>query len=100
MESRTRPPSSSSSARWDYGATRCAYVPDNPAKDFVAPHRLGWRTVRVRRMGSLRANAPSGDDIDAEITSLDDLDTALAWDDFPTSNHTTNDFHRGIAPSE
>jgi hypothetical protein len=51
-------------------------------------------------MGSLRANAPSGDDIDAEITSLDDLDTALAWDDFPTSNHTTNDFHRGIAPSE
>jgi putative hydrolase of the HAD superfamily len=60
---------------------RCAYVADNPAKDFVSPHRLGWRTVRVRRLGSLRADAPSGGDIDAEITSLDDLDTALAWDD-------------------
>jgi hypothetical protein len=79
---------------------RCAYVADNPAKDFVSPHRLGSWTVRVRRLGSLHTNAPSGGDIDAEITSLDDLDTALAWDDCPTSNHTTNDFRRGIAPSE
>jgi putative hydrolase of the HAD superfamily len=79
---------------------RCAYVADNPAKDFIAPHRLGWRTVRVRRLGSLHANARSGSDIDAEITSLDDLDSALAWDDCPTSNHTTNDFRRGRAPSE
>src|SRR5690606_21592952 len=30
---------------------RCAYVADNPAKDFAAPHALGWRTVRVRRPG-------------------------------------------------
>ena len=40
---------------------RCAYVADNPAKDFVAPHRLGWRTVRVRRAGGLHAEEPSGD---------------------------------------
>ncbi|HEX6570281.1 MAG TPA: glycosyltransferase [Acidimicrobiales bacterium] len=59
---------------------RCAYVADNPAKDFVAPHRLGWRTVRVRRPGSLHADVPSGDDVDAEITSLADLDSALGWD--------------------
>lgn len=59
---------------------RCAYVADNPAKDFVAPHRLGWRTVRVRRPGSLHADVPSGDDVDAEITSLADLDAALAWE--------------------
>jgi putative hydrolase of the HAD superfamily len=60
-------------------ADRCAYVADNPTKDFVAPRRLGWRTVRVRRPGSLHADVPSGDDVDAEITSLDDLDAALAW---------------------
>ena len=59
----------------------CAYVADNPAKDFVAPHRLGWRTVRVRRPESLHADVPSGADVDAEIASLDDLDAALAWDD-------------------
>jgi len=62
---------------------RCAYVADNPAKDFVAPHRLGWRTVRVRRPGGLHADVPSGDDVDAEITSLADLDTALAWEPQP-----------------
>jgi putative hydrolase of the HAD superfamily len=66
---------------------RCAYVADDPAKDFVAPHRLGWRTVRVRRLGSLHANVRSSGDIDAQITSLDNLDTAIAWDDSPTSNH-------------
>lgn len=58
---------------------RCAYVADNPAKDFVAPHRLGWRTVRVRRPGGVHAEVPSGEDVDAEITSLADLDAALAW---------------------
>ncbi len=67
---------------------QCAYVADNPAKDFVAPHRLGWRTVRVRRAGGLHAEAPSGDDVDAEITTLADLDAALAWDpdDLPRAN--------------
>jgi glycosyltransferase involved in cell wall biosynthesis/FMN phosphatase YigB (HAD superfamily) len=59
---------------------RCAYVADNPAKDFLAPHRMGWRTVRVRRPGGLHAGVPSGDDVDAEITSLADLDGALGWD--------------------
>ncbi len=27
----------------------CVYVGDNPAKDFVAPNRLDWRTVHLRR---------------------------------------------------
>jgi glycosyltransferase involved in cell wall biosynthesis/FMN phosphatase YigB (HAD superfamily) len=64
---------------------RCAYVADNPAKDFVAPHRLGWRTVRVRRPGGLHAEVPSGDDVDAEITSLADLDAALGWEADPAA---------------
>jgi glycosyltransferase involved in cell wall biosynthesis/FMN phosphatase YigB (HAD superfamily) len=55
----------------------CAYVADNPAKDFRAPHALGWRTVRVRRSGGLHANVPSGDDIQAEIHTFGDLDAAL-----------------------
>jgi putative hydrolase of the HAD superfamily len=31
----------------------CAYIADNPIKDFIAPNRLGWRTIRVRRPGGL-----------------------------------------------
>lgn len=27
----------------------CTYVADNPAKDFIAPKWMGWRTVRVNR---------------------------------------------------
>jgi putative hydrolase of the HAD superfamily len=29
------------------------YIADNPAKDFVAPNRRGWRTIRVRLEGQL-----------------------------------------------
>ena len=37
----------------------CAYVADNPAKDFLAPNRLGWLTVQWRRRGQVHArNAP------------------------------------------
>lgn len=28
------------------------YVGDNPAKDFIAPHRLGWRTIGILDEGS------------------------------------------------
>ncbi|HEX5367223.1 MAG TPA: glycosyltransferase, partial [Acidimicrobiales bacterium] len=59
---------------------RCAYVADNPVKDFAAPRGLGWRTVRIRRPGGLHADLPSGDDVDVEITTLADLDAALGWD--------------------
>ena len=31
------------------GGAHCAYLGDNPRKDFTAPRRLGWRTARVRR---------------------------------------------------
>lgn len=55
----------------------CVYVADNPAKDFVGPRSLGWRTVRVRRRLSLHAEIASGDDVDHEITNLDQLDALL-----------------------
>jgi putative hydrolase of the HAD superfamily len=54
-----------------------AYIGDNPAKDFLAPRRLGWRTVRLRRAGSLHEQVRSGPDVDVEITDLDDIEEAL-----------------------
>jgi putative hydrolase of the HAD superfamily len=57
----------------------CAYVADNPAKDFAGPRSRGWRTVRVRRECSLHAAAASGDDVDAEINGFTELDDGLGW---------------------
>lgn len=52
------------------GGDACVYVADNPAKDFVAPRSLGWRTVRVRRAAGLHRHRPSGSDVDVEIADL------------------------------
>lgn len=49
---------------------RCAYVADNPLKDFQAPHALGWHTVRVRREGGLHARLPSGPEVHHEVQDL------------------------------
>ena len=57
----------------------CAYVADNPAKDFAGPRLCGWRTVRVRRSGGLHASVASGADVDAEVTGFATLDEALGW---------------------
>jgi putative hydrolase of the HAD superfamily len=46
------------------------YVADNPKKDFIAPKRRGWRTVRVRRHGGLHFAAASGTDVDNEADEL------------------------------
>jgi putative hydrolase of the HAD superfamily len=46
------------------------YLADNPGKDFVAPHAMGWRTVRVRRPESLHAATRGDDDVDFEVTDL------------------------------
>jgi putative hydrolase of the HAD superfamily len=60
---------------------RCAYVADNPAKDFAGPASLDWTTVRVRRPGQLHEGVPSGGDVEVEISDLDALDDVLhhAW---------------------
>ena len=36
-------------------AKDCVYVADNPTKDFVAPNRLGWRTVQISRADGVYA---------------------------------------------
>jgi putative hydrolase of the HAD superfamily len=58
-----------------------AYVADNPAKDFVGPASLGWKTVRVRRPASLHWSAGSGAGVDAEIQDLSGLEPVLELSD-------------------
>ncbi len=52
------------------------YIADNPAKDFIGPRRLGWRTVRLRRPEGLYAKdeAAPGADAEVAVESLDDID--------------------------
>jgi len=55
----------------------CVYIADNPSKDFAGPRSLNWKTVRIRRPGGLHELAPSGPDVDHEITELSQLSGAL-----------------------
>jgi putative hydrolase of the HAD superfamily len=53
--------------------TQLVYVADNPAKDFQAPRRLGWQTLRLRRSGGIYADQPSGEAVDGERIDLSDF---------------------------
>lgn len=55
------------------------YVADNPAKDFLAPRALGWRTVQIDRPGAVhcRTSPSPAHSADICVTSLADLDAAL-----------------------
>lgn len=48
-------------------AAEYAYVGDNPAKDFLAPNRMGWASVRVRRPGTEHALAEAAPDAAAQF---------------------------------
>lgn len=58
---------------------RCAYVADNPAKDFVAPNRLGWRTVQLRWWGQVHADNPPAEGGEPQHVAchLEELRSAL-----------------------
>ena len=59
-------------------AQACAYVSDNPLKDFAAPHGRGWSTVRVVRPGGLHAAEPSAaGEVDRAIADLRSLASVL-----------------------
>lgn len=50
------------------------YVADNPAKDFMGPAALGWRTVRIRRNGGLHFGEDSSPPLpDAELPDCSGL---------------------------
>jgi putative hydrolase of the HAD superfamily len=56
------------------------YVGDNPHKDFIAPNRLGWDTVRLRRRGQLHLRVEPAASIAApakEIVRLSELSTGI-----------------------
>jgi len=58
----------------------CAYIADNPAKDFIAPNALGWLTVRIRRADGIYRHQPAAPTGEAQrlITSLDGLEFVWA----------------------
>ena len=55
---------------FDVRGTECLYIGDNPRKDFVAGHALGWRTVRVRRPEGLHCNVEMDTDAEFEVPDL------------------------------
>ncbi|MGB3797452.1 MAG: HAD family hydrolase [Alteraurantiacibacter sp.] len=60
-------------------SARHIYIADNPAKDFIAPRALGWRTVQINREGRVHSPDAKSRDHAAEKTigSLDQLSSAL-----------------------
>lgn len=48
----------------------CVYIADNPNKDFIAPKKLGWKSVMVCRPGSLYSSNPGGTRADFSISDL------------------------------
>jgi putative hydrolase of the HAD superfamily len=57
----------------------CVYLADNPLKDFIAPRRLGWRTIRVRRPGGIHLHTACSQDAEPslEIRDLSEVPALL-----------------------
>ena len=47
---------------------RCAYVGDNPAKDFVAANALGWQTIQIEREDGEYREVNAGKEYQAQHT--------------------------------
>jgi putative hydrolase of the HAD superfamily len=62
-------------AHYRGGCDAFVYVADNPAKDFLAPHRLGWRTIQIDRPGAIHPRVPPSAEhhADMRIHSFDEL---------------------------
>jgi putative hydrolase of the HAD superfamily len=66
--------------RLSLGSEGLVYVGDNPAKDFKGARDAGWRSIRIRRPGTLHQllEPLPGFEPDLEICSFDHLDAALS----------------------
>ena len=53
----------------------CCYVADNPAKDFVAPNALGWRTIQLLLPEQVHSHkpAPEGGEAQTVVRSVEEL---------------------------
>ena len=67
----------------DVPVAKHVYIADNPTKDFDAPKSLGWRTVRVRRPGSLHMGIQTPRYVDVEVPDLSLLSQILSELLFP-----------------
>lgn len=58
---------------------QCAYVGDNPAKDFVAANALGWLSIQFCRTGQVHSHkpAPPGGEPAVIVRDLEELHKAL-----------------------
>ena len=56
----------------------CCYVSDNPAKDFVAPNALGWRTIRYDRPGQVHRDKPAAEGGQPHVTVTADAELLAA----------------------
>lgn len=58
-----------------FAGNECAYIADNPKKDFVTARALGWTTIHIRRpSGEYTHHVPAeGYEADKEISSLFEL---------------------------
>ena len=50
---------------------RICYIGDNPTKDFVTPRQLGWKTIRVDRIGHINPVMPPSDLHEADVVVSD-----------------------------
>jgi putative hydrolase of the HAD superfamily len=48
----------------------CAYIADNPAKDFVAPNELGWLTIQLKCDGQIHSDKPAPPGGGAQLVAL------------------------------
>ena len=58
---------------WGLSARQLVYVADNPEKDFTAPVRLGWRTVRLRAPQQLRFQIEASRPEESSTAVISDL---------------------------
>ena len=63
--------------KWQISGKSCAYIGDNPVKDFIGAKALGWRTIRVHRPGGLHTELKMSPEYEAEF-SVKDLHEAIS----------------------
>lgn len=76
----------------DLAGSQLVYVGDNVLKDFIAPNQLGWRSIRLKLPGQLRAHLDPAGSIHAPqhtVESIPELFSLIdAW-----KYRGTNDDH-------
>jgi putative hydrolase of the HAD superfamily len=77
---------------WGMSGPELAYVADNPQKDFLAPRRLGWLTIRLSHPRQLRHELEAADDHHRPDTVIGAPDDFLRILSKPGRD-------RGLAPS-